>query len=68
MLLFAFIPLALLSVAAAEDDIPLEEGVLVLGDDNFQAAIDANQFVLVEFYAPWWVLHYLDKQLYAFLF
>jgi len=53
MLLFAFIPLALLSVAAAEDDIPLEEGVLVLGDDNFQSAIDANQFVLVEFYAPW---------------
>lgn len=53
MLLFAFIPLALFSVAAAEDDFPLEEGVLVLGDDNFQAAVDANQFMLVEFYAPW---------------
>jgi len=53
MLLLAVFPLALLSVAAAEDDFPLEEGVLVLGDDNFQAAIDAHQFVLVEFYAPW---------------
>ena len=55
MFLFALVPLVLLSFTYADDDIPLEEGVMVLGDDNFQSAIDANPFILVEFYAPWWV-------------
>jgi len=35
------------------DEIELEEGVMVLTEENFQAAIDANSMVLVEFYAPW---------------
>jgi len=43
--------LALALVAAAE--IPREEGVLVLTEENFQEAVDGSQFLLVEFYAPW---------------
>jgi len=45
----------LLSVLAlaANAEIATEENVLVLTNDNFQGAVDDNEFVLVEFYAPW---------------
>jgi protein disulfide-isomerase A1 len=41
------------TLATATAEITKEEGVLVLTTDNFQEAVDSNEFVLVEFYAPW---------------
>merc|ERR1719510_157637 len=45
--------IASLILALAQAEIKKEEGVLVLTNDNFQEAVDGNEFVLVEFYAPW---------------
>ena len=50
------IPLALFLAAAAlanGEEIPEENGVLVLSESNFDGAIKENEFILVEFYAPW---------------
>ena len=40
-------------VAAVNAQFPDENGVLVLGDDNFDAALGKYEYVLADFYAPW---------------
>ncbi len=43
----------LCAASAAVAEIKTEDEVLVLNVDNFKEAVDANEFMLVEFYAPW---------------
>jgi len=45
--------LSLSGLVHSDDEIKKEEGVLVLTEKNFDAAIADNEYVLVEFYAPW---------------
>ena len=44
-------------VAVVNAALPLEDGVLVLDDTNFDEAIAAHDLLLVEFYAPWYPDH-----------
>jgi len=51
--LVRLVAVAALAVVALSAEIPEEESVLVLSDSNFEEAIAANEYLLVEFYAPW---------------
>jgi len=43
----------LLLATLASAEIEVEDEVLVLNKDNFKQAVKDNDFILVEFYAPW---------------
>jgi protein disulfide-isomerase A1 len=45
--------LAVLAVQIVADEAVSEEDVLVLKESNFKETVTENEFVLVEFYAPW---------------
>ncbi|XP_055704718.1 protein disulfide-isomerase isoform X2 [Phlebotomus papatasi] len=44
---------ALLGGIHCEEEVKVEDGVLVLTKENFKDVVTKNDYVLVEFYAPW---------------
>lgn len=53
LLVLFVVAVCLVSEGKGSEEIKTDEGVLVLTKGNYQTALEENQFVLVEFYAPW---------------
>ena len=43
-------------------NVPLDKGVMVLGDDTLQSVLDSNSLVLVDFYAPWFLFLFSNQR------
>ena len=39
----------------------MENGVIVLNNNNFDEVVKSKEIILVEFYAPWWVFSIFDS-------
>lgn len=50
---FAAVALGFMANHVLAEDV-YENNVLVLNDDNFDEAVAKYEYLLVEFYAPWW--------------
>ena len=53
-LLFLAAATALASMTTMTTDPEMDEGVLVLNDKNFDEVLAKHDYLMVEFYAPWW--------------
>ncbi|KAJ6648562.1 Protein disulfide-isomerase [Pseudolycoriella hygida] len=52
-LLNTLVVLSVFGAICGDAEVKTEDGVLVLTTDNFESVIKDNEYVLVEFYAPW---------------
>ncbi|KAB0796265.1 hypothetical protein PPYR_10326 [Photinus pyralis] len=50
---FCLIFVSIIPAFSNDEEVKVDDGVLVLTQKNFKSVISSNDFVLVEFYAPW---------------